>query len=132
MNEFNKTWERCLTCDQYYQNKLAVDIANKFILFVRRQYPSDTEMQLEAIMFYSKLCALKSMFVRLTPVQKMELGVTANVLLSLIDRMKGDASPLSIRYSHFESYASTVVLLLKKEQKRVQEGRLPPLRINWR
>jgi hypothetical protein len=35
----------------------------------------------------------------------MELGVTATVLLSLIDRMKGDASTLSIRYSHFESYA---------------------------
>ena len=33
------------------------------------------------------------------------MRVTANVLLSLIDRMKGDASPLSIRYSDFESYA---------------------------
>jgi hypothetical protein len=43
---------------------------------------------------------------RLQPVQKREAGVTANVLLSLIDRMKGDASsPLSLRYSEAEAYA---------------------------
>jgi hypothetical protein len=33
------------------------------------------------------------------------VGVTANVLLSLIDRMKGEVSPLPMRYSRFESYA---------------------------
>ena len=41
------------------------------------------------------------------PVQKIEAGVTANVLLSLIDRMKGDTSPLSFRYSRFEAIAHT-------------------------
>jgi hypothetical protein len=40
---------------------------------------------------------------RLQPVQKKEAGVTANVLLSLIDRMKNDAS--SPRYSEMEAYA---------------------------
>jgi hypothetical protein len=43
---------------------------------------------------------------RLQPVQKREAGVTANVLLSLIDRMKGDASPLlHRRYSQIEAFA---------------------------
>jgi hypothetical protein len=40
-------------------------------------------------------------------VQKIEAGVTANVMLSLIDRMKGDA-PLPMRYSHFEAEAYNV------------------------
>jgi hypothetical protein len=44
------------------------------------------------------------MFDVLQPVQKRELGVTANVLLSLIDRMKGDA-PLSRRYSQMKAEA---------------------------
>jgi hypothetical protein len=104
-NEFVTPWERCPSCDQYYQNELAVDIASKFVSFVRRQYPDDTKKQLEAL--YSKLCALIDMFDRLQPMQKREAGVTANVLLSLIDRMKGDA-PLTRRYSQFEAYAHNV------------------------
>jgi hypothetical protein len=38
------------------------------------------------------------------PRQKREMGVTANVILSLIDRMKNDA-PLTRRYSEIEAYA---------------------------
>jgi hypothetical protein len=60
-------------------------------------------MQVEAL--HLKLNALQSTLYRLQPVQKKEAGVTANVLLYLIDRMKEDASPLSIRYSHFEADA---------------------------
>jgi hypothetical protein len=45
------------------------------------------------------------MLYRLKPVHKKEAGVTANVMLSLIDRMKTDAPPLPGRYSQFESYA---------------------------
>jgi hypothetical protein len=45
------------------------------------------------------------MFERLQPVQKREVGVTANVLLSLIDRMRHDASPLTERYSQIEGLA---------------------------
>jgi hypothetical protein len=46
---------------------------------------------------------------RLHPLQKREVGVTANVLLSLIDRMKGDTlSPLPRRDSHFEAEAYNV------------------------
>ena len=60
-------------------------------------------MQVEAL--HLKLNALQSTLYKLQPVQKKEAGVTANVLLYLIDRMKEDASPLSIRYSHFEADA---------------------------
>jgi hypothetical protein len=42
---------------------------------------------------------------RLQPEQKREAGVTANVILSLIDRMKTEVSPLSRRYSEFEASA---------------------------
>jgi hypothetical protein len=48
------------------------------------------------------------MFERLTPVRKKEIGVTANVLLSLIDRMKGDVSSLADRYSQMEADAYNV------------------------
>jgi hypothetical protein len=51
-----------------------------------------------------KLAALNNMFNRLQTVQKREAGVTANVILSLIDRMKNDA-PLTMRYSQMEAYA---------------------------
>jgi hypothetical protein len=45
------------------------------------------------------------MFGRLQPVQKREAGVTANVLLSLIDQIKTETSPLPMRYSQFEADA---------------------------
>jgi hypothetical protein len=57
---------------------------------------------------YVKLYAFDSMFGRLQPRQMMEAGVTGNVLLSLIDRMKGNVSPLAMRYSQFESTAYSI------------------------
>jgi hypothetical protein len=63
-------------------------------------------MQVEAL--FVKLRAFDSMIDRLQPVQKKEAGVTANVLLSLIDRMKNDAlSPLPMCYSQMEADAYT-------------------------
>ena len=92
-NKFSNPWRVCPSCHQKYQNELAIDIANKFVLFVRRQYPDDTQRQVESL--HVKLCVLMGMLDRLQPVQKREAGVTADVLLSLIDRMKNDAlSPL--------------------------------------
>ena len=85
-----------------YRNELAVDIATEFVPFVRRQYPDNTQRQVEAL--YVKQCALMGMLVRLQPVQKREAGVTTDVLISLIDRMKNE-SPLSRRYSEIEAYA---------------------------
>ena len=41
-------WEKCPSCHQYYQNELAIDIANRFVSFVRRQYPRDTRRQVES------------------------------------------------------------------------------------
>jgi hypothetical protein len=99
--EFSNPWVACPHCHQEYQNELRIDIATKFVSFVRRRYPDDTEKQVEAL--YSKLCALIDMFGRLQPRQKIEAGVTANVMLSLIDRMKADAPPLCRRYSQFEA-----------------------------
>jgi hypothetical protein len=101
--EFIKPWVDCPGCHQYYQNELAVDIATEFVSFVRRQYPRDTQRQVESLDV--KLRALIDMINRLQPVQKREAGVTANLLLSLIDRMKGDASPLPRRYSQMEANA---------------------------
>jgi hypothetical protein len=103
MNEFVNPWVYCPSCHQNYQNELRIDIANKFVLFVRRQYPKDTRMQVEA--FYVKLNALMAMFTRLQPVQKREAGVTANVILSLIDRMKAEGSQLTVRYSQLKARA---------------------------
>ena len=105
MQEFVTPWHICPSCHQEYQNELAIDIANMFVPFVRRQYPDDTQRQVEALNL--KLCALDNMLDRLQPVQMREAEVTANVLLSMIDRMKGDA-PLSRRYSSFAAYAHNV------------------------
>jgi hypothetical protein len=102
MNNFMNLWETCPGCHQYYQNELAVDIANKFLLFVRREYPDDTQKQVEALNL--KLRALESVLEKLQPVQTREAGVTANVMLSLIDRMKREVSTLPERYSQFEAY----------------------------
>jgi len=102
MQEFITPWYLCPNCNQYYQNELAIDIANRFVSFVRRQYPRDTQRQVESL--FVKLGALDNMLDRLQPRRKREAGVTANVLLSMIDRMKNE-SPLSKRYSKFEAYA---------------------------
>jgi hypothetical protein len=50
----------------------------------------------------------EKMFDRLQPVQMREAEVTANVLLSMIDRMKGGVSSLSRRYSEIEADAYNV------------------------
>jgi hypothetical protein len=107
MNQFSNPWIDCPSCHQEYQNELGIDIASEFVSFVRRQYPRDTQRQVESLNL--KLCALMDMFPhRLQPRQKTEAGVTANVLLSLIDRMKGDVSPLPERYSQMEANAHNV------------------------
>ena len=103
MREFAKPWQVCSGCHQCSQNDLAIDIATKFVPFVRRQYPGDTKRQVESL--FVKLDALDTMFDVLQPVQKRKYGVTANVILSLIDRMKGDVSSLSRRYSQFKAHA---------------------------
>jgi hypothetical protein len=106
-DEFIKPWVDCPSCHQEYQNELRIDIASKFVSFVRRQYADDTQKQVEALNV--KLYALDSMFERLqSEHQKRELGVTANVLHSLIDRMKGDVSSLPMRYSQMEADAYSI------------------------
>jgi hypothetical protein len=118
-NQFREPWVICPSCHQDYQNELSIDIATNFVLFVLRQYPDDTQRQVESLDV--KLSAFDSMFERLHPVQKKEAGVTANVLLSLIDRMKNE-SPLTRRCSQKKQThtALMVVLLLMRERKRVQ------------
>ena len=106
MNEFRDPWHTCPNCNQYYQNEFAVDIAAKFVSFVRGKYLHDTKRQVEAL--HVKLRALNAMFERLQPVQKTEAGVTAHVLLSMIDRFKAEVSSLSIRYSQMKSEAYNV------------------------
>ena len=106
MNKFREPWLDCPNCHRDYQNELAIDIGTKFVSFVRRQYPRDTERQVEAR--YMKLCALDNMLDRLQPFQKIEAGVTANVLLSLIDRIKVDAPPLPRRYLNFKAHAHNI------------------------
>jgi len=107
MKSFINPWETCPGCHQYYQNELRIDIASEFVSFVRRQYPRDTQSQVESL--FVKVCAFDSILNMLKPVQKREFGVTANVLLSFINRMKGDATPLPMRYSQMEGSAYGVL-----------------------
>ena len=65
MKDFREPWLTCPSCHQCYQNDLAVDIASKFVSFVRGQYPRDTQKQIESLDV--KLRAFDSMFERLQP-----------------------------------------------------------------
>ena len=59
-------------------------------------------------------------------VQKRKAGDTANVLLSLIERLKTEVSRLPIEYSRIIKHPHImylVVFLSVKERKRVQGGR---------
>lgn len=104
LNEFSEPWRVCPSCHNNYQNELRVDLATKFISFVRGKYPHNTQMRVECL--YLKLVALYSMRDRLIPMQKREAGVTESVILSLIDQAKTDISPpLMFRYSQFEAVA---------------------------
>jgi hypothetical protein len=78
-------------------------------------------MQVEAL--HLKLCALLKMFERLQPVHKREAGVTANVLLSLIDRIKGDVSSLSRRYSKFQADAYNIHGRIALDEGTVESAR---------
>ena len=49
MIEFRKPWRVCPGCHQEYQNELGINIATEFVSFVRRQYPRDTQKQVEAL-----------------------------------------------------------------------------------
>jgi hypothetical protein len=103
MNEFRDPWLNCPSCHQEYQNEFRIDIATEFVLFVRQQYPRNTQMEVESL--YVKLRALDNMFGRLQPMRMRETEDTATVLLSLIDRIKTDASLLLRRYSLMEAFA---------------------------
>ena len=64
-------------------------------------------MQVESL--NAKLVALNDkIFNRLRSVQTREAGVTADVLLSLLERMKSEVSPLPRRYSDFQAFAYNV------------------------
>ena len=106
-----------------YQKELRIDIATEFVSFVRRQYPDDTRRRVEAL--YLKLRALGSVFERLRPVQKREAGVTANVIISLIDRMRKDSPQVSMRYSKIEANAHGVlgsIALDEGTERECKEG----------
>jgi hypothetical protein len=49
MIEFRKPWRVCPGCHQEYQNELGINIATEFVSFVRRQYPRDTQKQVESL-----------------------------------------------------------------------------------
>jgi gamma-glutamyl phosphate reductase len=47
--ELRKPWNKCPNCHQYYPNELAVDLANKFVLNVKEQYPHNLVKQADTL-----------------------------------------------------------------------------------
>ena len=119
MDEFTKPWFYCPCCHQEYQNELAIDIASKLVLFVRRQYPDDTQRQVESLNVF--LCAVSNID-RLQPVRKREAKSCARMLLSMIDRMKNE-SPLERRYSWYEASAHNIHGLLALDEGTKESAR---------
>ena len=68
-----------------------------------------------------KLRALNSMIDKLQSVQKREAGVTATVLLSLIDRIKSESPPLHMRYSQFQAFAYSTHGLIALDEGNTRE-----------
>jgi hypothetical protein len=109
MIEFIEPWREDMSymSSKIPQNELGIDIAT----VLRPNLCRMSEGSIHVIrksrwrLFIWKLHALNSMLHRLQPVQKRESGVTANVLLSLIDRMREEVSPLPMRYSWVEANA---------------------------
>ena len=117
--EFTNPWTACLNCHQSYQNELRIDIANEFVLFVRGKYPDDTHRQVEAL--YVNMRALMTM--RKIPANRRKAGVTANVMIALIDRMKNDAPTLLRRYSRFKSNAYNALGIIGIEEGTEESAR---------
>ena len=103
MKEFIKPWRECPRCRHCYQNELRIDIATEFVSFIRGKYSDDIELKLRAL--WGKLCALMAMYDRLQPVQRSDAVDAANGILSLIDQMKVNSSPLSRNYFQLEANA---------------------------
>ena len=70
-----------------------------------------------------KLLAFNSMLNRLQPVQMREAEDTANVLLSLIERMKIEVFPLPRRYSQFEAYAYNALGRIALDEGKEESAR---------
>ena len=60
---------------------------------------------------------------RLQPVQMREAEDTANVLLSLIERMKIEVFPLPRRYSQFEAYAYNALGRIALDEGKEESAR---------
>ena len=83
--------------------------------FFRPNSPDDAQKQVEAL--HLKLRAFVYYNIQnLQPVQKRESVVTANVILSLIDRMKEDASQLPRRYILCEAFAYNALGLIALDE----------------
>ena len=91
MSEFTKPWEKCVNCHQSYQNKLAVDISDRFVSFVtKNQHPNDTQLRVEALEL--KVRALLSVPPsELHPTQRLEAKIIALNLLSLVQQMNAES-----------------------------------------
>jgi len=78
MNAFTKPWRVCSNCEQDYQNKLGLDLAKEFVIFVDRKYPSDQPRQIEA------LC------IKLEALEGTEGKQIAFNIISIIRQMKAE------------------------------------------
>ena len=131
MTEFVQPWETCPGCHPILLERARSRYCVRVCLVRSKAVSQHTKKQVEALLL--KLCAFDSILERLTPVQMREAGVTANVLLSLIDRMKRDTSPIQMRFSHLKADAHGVHgrIALMREQKRVQGERWFTLKTSW-
>jgi hypothetical protein len=102
--EFKDLWVECPSCHQQYRNELAVDIAKMFVLFVQKKYPENAQRKAWAHLV--KMCALMDMIEVLQPEQKNEAKITTNELLSLLEQIKRELSPMPpLLYTQMETHA---------------------------
>ena len=95
VSQFSNLWEVCPSCNQNYQNELAVNLATKFVDFVENTYADDQSRYLEALLF--KLTTLHN---NMGGEKKLEEDTKqlARNMLSIIGQMKTVESSQSKHY----------------------------------
>lgn len=99
VKQFTEPWRFCPNCKQMYQDELALDLVNEFVIFVEGEYPGDRQKHLWALD--------RKLHVHVTnlPEQMEEAEQITNTILSIIGRMKTDGSSLTKYIQRIEADA---------------------------
>lgn len=135
IGDYSKPWHQCPNCNQSYQNKLLLDLADGLISFTNKFYPChpaiqrfgfpcDPVMLLEAL--DTKTNAYRQMTSRSSNVAdevhyREETKSIASKIISLVEKVKtqiynGSSVPYSVSANGYKSYNTLGICLVEEAQ----------------